>query len=92
MPDIVKIYVDLVEQGKADGMTLEDICAAISEYSANEEYFFTSNTTAPVSKDRNKLELSSNECIEELTNQQADALLVQMINNINTIEIEGGAE
>lgn len=91
MPDISKIYADLVNRGKAENMTLEEIVDAISEYTKNEEYLFTDTTTALVSKDGSEWVLSTDDYIEELTNQQIDALLVLMLNNIETIEIGGGA-
>lgn len=92
MPDVNKIYMDLLSNGKANTMTVEDISLAISEYAVEEDFQLNCNTTAMVEKSGDEWVLSSEESINVVIKQQVDDLLVQMINNIEVIEIEGGSE
>lgn len=92
MPDICRIYMDLLEKGKANTMSIEDICVAITEYANHEDFLLVHDTTASVIKESNEWMLNSNECIDALTEQQIDDLLILMMNDIGTIEISGGTE
>lgn len=89
MPDINKIYMDLLTKGNANTMTTEEIGASILEYADQEEFLITYNTTTSVTGASNEWTLSSDECIDALVRQQINALLVQMMNNLGSIEIEG---
>lgn len=92
MPDINKIYMDLLQKGKANTMTLEEIGSAVAEYAVNKDFQLTCNTTALVEKNGEEWALSSDESVSALIEQQINDLLVQLINNIGVIEIEGDCE
>lgn len=92
MPDICKIYLDLYEKGKSNTMSIEDICASITEYANDEDFLLVHDTTALVTKENKEWVLSTNECLDDLTEQQIHELLILMMNDIGTIEIAGGTE
>lgn len=92
MPDICKIYLDLYEKGKSNTMSIEDICVSITEYANDEDFLLVHDTTALVTKENKEWVLSTNECLDDLTEQQIHELLILMMNDIGTIEIAGGTE
>ena len=88
MPDINKIYMDLLRKGKVDTMTLEEICSAISEYAEEEEFQLISYTTALVEKNNEEWVLASDDCIEALIDEMVNDLFVQIINDVGALEIK----
>ena len=88
MPDINKIYMDLLRQGKVDTMTLEEICSAISEYAEEEDFLLTSYTTALVEQNSEEWELASDDCVEALIDDMVNDLFVKVINDVGVLEIE----
>lgn len=92
MPDLKKIYAELDKNGKANTMSIADICNSIAKYAKQEDFLLVEKTTALVTKIGNEWVLSSDEYIDTLTRQQANDLLVQMINSIDTIELEGATK
>lgn len=87
MPDILAIYKQLYNTGKADGMTLEEICSAISQYASDTNYLTQHNTTASVRKEGSKWVLTSTDCVDELIRKMVNNLFAQVINNIGSFDI-----
>lgn len=87
MPDILAIYKYLQSEGKTDGMTLSDICTAISEYAKDTKYLTRHNISAPVRKEEKNWVLTSTDCVDEIIRETTNKLLVQVVNEIGTMDI-----
>lgn len=87
MPDIIAIYKYLQSKGKTDGMTLSNICAAISEYAKDANYITHHTVSAPVHKEGEKWVLTSTDCVDEIIRETANNLLAQVVNELGTLDI-----
>lgn len=88
MPDILAIYNHLLKEGKADGMDLDEICAAVSEHATDTDYLSQHSLTASVHKESSTWVLASDDCVEALFDEMVNDLFVQIINDVGAFEIE----
>lgn len=88
MPDILAIYKHLYSTGKADEMTLAEICSTIFQYASDTDYLTQHNITASVRKEGSKWELTSTDCVDELVRKMMNNLFTQVINNIGSFDIK----
>ena len=87
MPDILAIYKHLQSKDKTDGMTLSDICAAISEYAKDTNYITHHTVSAPVHKEGENWVLTSTDCVDEIISETSNKLLAQVVNALGTLDI-----
>lgn len=87
LPDILAIYKYLQSEGKTDGMTLNDICAAVSEYAKDTNYLTHHSISAPVHKEGKNWVLTSTDCVDEIIREMANKLLTQVVNEIGALDI-----
>ena len=87
-PDLAAIYLDLLTKNADVDMSADEIAKAIDGYAENEEFFAARTVTTSLERDGDHWKLSSDECIDEVVREQVNNLMIQMINNIGTIEVE----
>lgn len=87
LPDILAIYKYLQSEGKTDGMTLSDICTAVSEYAKDTNYLTHHSISAPVHKEGKSWVLTSTDCVDQIIREMANKLLTQVVNEIGTLDI-----
>lgn len=91
-PNLAKIYMDLLTKNSDANLSADEIARAINEYAKNEEFLVASTVITSVEKDGNNWKLSSDECIDEVVREQVNNLMIQMVNDIGTIEVKDISE
>ena len=87
-PNLAAIYMDLLSKNPDTNMSADEIAKAVAEYAEEKEFLVASMVVTSVEKDGDNWKLSSDECIDEVVREQVNKLMIQMINDIGTIEVE----
>ena len=91
-PNLVAIYMDLLTKNPDSNMSADEIATAIAEYAKNVEFLVASTVITSVEKDGKNWKLSSDECIDEVVREQVNNLMIQIVNDIGTIEVKDISE
>lgn len=87
-PDLVAIYKKMNDGTQSDGLSMEDVCCAVSKHAKDPDCIIKHNVTAEVQKEGDNWVLVSDERIQSIIMDMVDQLLVQMLNDEESFEIE----
>lgn len=87
-PDLVAIYKKVTQDNPKKNLQVEEICTIVSNYANDPDYSIQRSTTAEVHREGDKWVLVSDECTQEFIADMAEKLLVQIISDLETFEIE----